>query len=162
MEQKNQSNTNLLKKKKNTLIMSRRTTAKKRLALPDPIYNSRLVSMLTVRILQEGKKHLAQRIIYQALDIIKEKTGEEPLIILETAIRKVTPLVEVKAKRIGGSTYQVPMEVRAFRGTNLALRWITKFSRERSGKTMAMVASCTVSSFEVASVFLHEARAVQS
>jgi small subunit ribosomal protein S7 len=118
--------------------MSRRTTAKKRLALPDPIYNSRLVSMLTVRILQEGKKHLAQRIIYQALDIIKDKTGEEPLNVLETAIRKVTPLVEVKAKRIGGSTYQVPMEVRAFRGTNLALRWITKFSRERSGKTMSI------------------------
>jgi len=118
--------------------MSRRTTAKKRLALPDPIYNSRLVSMLTVRILQEGKKHLAQRIIYQALDIIKDKTGEEPLNVLETAIRKVTPLVEVKAKRIGGSTYQVPMEVRAFRGTNLALRWITEFSRERSGKTMSI------------------------
>lgn len=118
--------------------MSRRTTAKKRLALPDPIYNSRLVTMLTVRILQEGKKNLAQRIIYDALELIKEKTGEEPLQILETAIRKVTPLVEVKAKRIGGSTYQVPMEVRAFRGTNLALRWITKFSRERSGKTMAM------------------------
>jgi small subunit ribosomal protein S7 len=94
--------------------------------------------MLTVRILQEGKKHLAQRIIYQALDIIKDKTGEEPLNVLETAIRKVTPLVEVKAKRIGGSTYQVPMEVRAFRGTNLALRWITKFSRERSGKTMSI------------------------
>ena len=118
--------------------MSRRTTAKKRLAVPDPVYNSRLVSMLTVRILQEGKKNLAQRIIYEALELIKEKTGEEPLTILETAIRKVTPLVEVKAKRIGGSTYQVPMEVRAFRGTNLALRWITKFSRERSGKTMAI------------------------
>lgn len=118
--------------------MSRRTTAKKRLAVPDPIYNSRLVSMLTVRILQQGKKHLAQRIIYQALEIIKEKTGDEPLNILETAIRKVTPLVEVKAKRIGGSTYQVPMEVRAFRGTNLALRWITKFSRERSGKSMSL------------------------
>ena len=118
--------------------MSRRTTAKKKLAIPDPIYNSRLVSMLTVRILQEGKKHLAQRIIYQALEIIKEKTGEEPLGVLETAIRKVTPLVEVKAKRIGGSTYQVPVEVRAFRGTNLALRWITKFSRERSGKTMSV------------------------
>ena len=118
--------------------MSRRTTAKKRLAVPDPIYNSRLVSMLTVRILQEGKKHLAQRIIYKALDIVKEKTGEEPLNVLETAIRKVTPLVEVKAKRIGGSKYQVPMEVRAFRGTNLALRWITKFSRERSVKTMAI------------------------
>ncbi len=117
--------------------MSRRTTAKKRLALPDPIYNSRLVTMLTVRILQEGKKNLAQRIIYDALELIKEKTGEEPLQVLETAVRKVTPLVEVKAKRIGGSTYQVPMEVRAFRGTNLALRWITRFSRERSGKNMA-------------------------
>ncbi len=118
--------------------MSRRTTAKKRLALPDPIYNSRLVTMLTVRILQEGKKNLAQRIIYEALELIKEKTGEEPLQVLETAVRKVTPLVEVKAKRIGGSTYQVPMEVRAFRGTNLALRWITKFSRERSGKNMSV------------------------
>jgi small subunit ribosomal protein S7 len=94
--------------------------------------------MLTVRILQQGKKHLAQRIIYQALDIIKERTGEEALNILETAVRKVTPLVEVKARRIGGSTYQVPMEVRAFRGTNLALRWITKYSKERSGKSMAM------------------------
>ena len=118
--------------------MSRRTTAKKRLAVPDPIYNSRLVSMLTVRILQQGKKHLAQSIIYQALDIIKERTGEDALTILENAIRKVTPLVEVKAKRIGGSTYQVPLEVRAFRGTNLALRWITKYSKERSGKSMAM------------------------
>ena len=118
--------------------MSRRSKSKKRLAVPDPIYNSRLVSMLTVRILQEGKKQLAQRIIYQALDIIKEKTGEEPLSVRETAVRKVTPLVEVKAKRVGGSTYQVPMEVRAFRGTNLSLRWITKFSRERSGKSMAI------------------------
>ena len=118
--------------------MSRRTTAKKRLAVPDPLYNSRLVSMLTVRILNEGKKHLAQRIIYQALDIIKEKSGEDPLNILETAVKKVTPVVEVKAKRVGGSTYQVPMEVRAFRGTNLALRWITKFSRERAGKSMSI------------------------
>lgn len=118
--------------------MSRRSTAKKRLAVPDPVYNSRLVSMLTVRILQQGKKHLAQRIIYQALDIIKERTGEDALDLLETAVRKVTPLVEVKARRIGGSTYQVPMEVRAFRGTNLALRWITKYSKDRSGKSMAM------------------------
>jgi small subunit ribosomal protein S7 len=94
--------------------------------------------MLPVRILQKGKKQLAQKIIYQALDIIKERTGEEPLSVLETAVRKVTPLVEVKARRIGGSTYQVPMEVRAFRGTNLALRWITRFSKQRSGKTMAM------------------------
>jgi small subunit ribosomal protein S7 len=117
--------------------MSRRTTAKKRLPLPDPIYNSRLINMLTVRVLQEGKKHLAQRLVYQALDMIKEKTGGDPLNVLENAIKKVTPLVEVKAKRIGGSTYQVPMEVRSFRGTNLALKWITKFSRERAGKNMS-------------------------
>jgi small subunit ribosomal protein S7 len=118
--------------------MSRRSKAKKRLAVPDPLYNSRLVSMLTVRILKEGKKQLAQKIIYQALDIIKEKNGGDPLNILETAVKKVTPLVELKAKRVGGSTYQVPMEVRAFRGTNLALRWITKFSRERAGKSMSI------------------------
>ena len=118
--------------------MSRRTTTKKRLAVPDPVYNSRLVSMLTVRILKEGKKHLAQRIIYQAFDIIKEKTGEEPSTVLESAIRKVTPLVEVKARRVGGSTYQVPMEVDASRGTALALRWIISSARTRSGRTMAM------------------------
>lgn len=118
--------------------MSRRTTAKKKLAIPDPLYNSRLISMLTVRLLQEGKKNLSQKIIYEAMDIIKERTGEEPLSVLENAVKKVTPLVEVKARRIGGSTYQVPLEVRAFRGTNLALRWITKFSRDRSGKSMAI------------------------
>jgi small subunit ribosomal protein S7 len=118
--------------------MSRRTTAKKKLAIPDPLYNSRLISMLTVRLLQKGKKNLSQKIIYEAMDIIKERTGEEPLSVLENAVKKVTPLVEVKARRIGGSTYQVPLEVRAFRGTNLALRWITKFSRDRSGKSMAI------------------------
>ena len=96
-----------------------------------------LVSMLTVRILQQGKKTLARKIIYQALDIIKTRTESDPLNLLEKAIRNATPLVEVKARRVGGSTYQVPMEVRAYRGTNLALRWITRFSRERSGKTMA-------------------------
>nr|QUE29406.1 ribosomal protein S7 [Erythrotrichia longistipitata] len=114
--------------------MSRRNTAKKRLPDEDPIYN---VSMLTVRILQQGKKTLARKIIYQALDIIKTKTESDPLNLLEKAIRNATPLVEVKARRVGGSTYQVPMEVRAYRGTNLALRWISRFSRERSGKTMA-------------------------
>ena len=118
--------------------MSRRTTAKKKLAIPDPLYNSRLISMLTVRLLQKGKKNLSQKIIYEAMDIIKERTGEEPLSVLENAVKKVTPLVEVKARRIGGSTYQVPLAVRAFRGTNLALRWITKFSRDRSGKSMAI------------------------
>jgi small subunit ribosomal protein S7 len=82
--------------------MSRRTTAKKKLAIPDPLYNSRLISMLTVRLLQKGKKNLSQKIIYEAMDIIKERTGEEPLSVLENAVKKVTPLVEVKARRIGG------------------------------------------------------------
>nr|UNJ16405.1 ribosomal protein S7 [Boldiaceae sp.] len=117
--------------------MSRRNTAKKRLCSPDPLYNSRLVNMLIIRVLQSGKKFLAQRIVYKALDIIKEKKSIEPLDLLEKAIRNTTPLVEVKARRVGGSTYQVPMEVRAYRGTNLSLRWIIKFSRERAGKSMA-------------------------
>lgn len=118
--------------------MSRRNIAKKRLVSPDPIYNSKLISMLTVRILKSGKKRLAQKIIYNALDIIKDKTSNNPLQILEKAIRNATPLVEVKARRVGGSTYQVPMEVRAYRGTNLALRWLIKFSAERNGKNMAL------------------------
>lgn len=117
--------------------MSRRNTAKQRVALSDPLYSSRLVSMLTVRILKNGKKSLAQRIIYKSLDIIKNKTSLDPLEILEKAVRNTTPLVEVKARRVGGSTYQVPMEVRAYRGTNLALRWLTQFAKKRSGKTMA-------------------------
>nr|YP_009298069.1 ribosomal protein S7 [Plocamium cartilagineum]AOM68007.1 ribosomal protein S7 [Plocamium cartilagineum] len=117
--------------------MSRRNTSKKRTLLPDPIYNSKLINMLTVRILKHGKKGLAQKIIYKTLDIIQEKTSNDPLQILEQAIRNATPLVEVKARRVGGSTYQVPIEVRAYRGTNLALRWMTRFAKERSGKNMA-------------------------
>lgn len=118
--------------------MSRRSTIKKRLSIPDAIYESRLVTMLTVRILRNGKKGLAQKLVYQCLDLIHEKTSSDPLAVLEKAVRNVTPIVEVKARRIGGSTYQVPIEVRAYRGTNLALRWITRFARERSGKNMAM------------------------
>nr|YP_009391303.1 ribosomal protein S7 [Dipterocladia arabiensis]ARW59447.1 ribosomal protein S7 [Dipterocladia arabiensis] len=118
--------------------MSRRNIAKKRNIYPDPLYNSKLITMLTVRILKNGKKGLAQKIIYQALDIIKNKTNNDPLEILEKAIRNATPLVEVKARRIGGSTYQVPMEVRAYRGTNLALRWISKFANNRAGHSMAL------------------------
>lgn len=89
--------------------MSRRSKTKKKIILPDPIFNSKLVNMLTVRILKHGKKNLAQRIIYEALDIIKNRSSNDPLTLLEKAIRNVTPLVEVKAKRVGGSTYQVPM-----------------------------------------------------
>nr|YP_009654433.1 ribosomal protein S7 [Pleurostichidium falkenbergii]QCH39720.1 ribosomal protein S7 [Pleurostichidium falkenbergii] len=118
--------------------MSRRNTAKKKYVYTDPIYNSKLISMLTVRILKDGKKALAQRIIYKSLDLIKNKTQDEPLETLEKAVRNATPLVEVKARRIGGSTYQVPIEVRAYRGTNLALRWITKFACQRTGKSMSI------------------------
>lgn len=116
--------------------MSRRNIAKKRKIYSDPIYNSRLISMLTTRILKSGKKGIAQKIVYESMRIIESKTNKNALEILEKAVRNSTPLVEVKARRIGGSTYQVPMEVRAYRGTNLALRWITKFSVERSGKSM--------------------------
>nr|YP_009511733.1 ribosomal protein S7 [Melanthalia intermedia]AXI97610.1 ribosomal protein S7 [Melanthalia intermedia] len=117
--------------------MSRRNIAKKRLTNPDPKYNSKLVSMLTVRILKNGKKELAYKIVYKALDIINEKTSRDPLQVLEQAIRNSTPLVEVKSRRVGGSTYQVPTEVRAYRGINLALRWVAKFAYSRSGKSMA-------------------------
>nr|YP_009399986.1 ribosomal protein S7 [Tolypiocladia glomerulata]ARW69805.1 ribosomal protein S7 [Tolypiocladia glomerulata] len=118
--------------------MSRRNTAKKRIIHQDPIYKSKLISMLTVRILKNGKKGIAQKMIYESMNIIEKKTQKNALEILEEAVRNATPLVEVKARRIGGSTYQVPMEVRAYRGTNLALRWITKFAAQRSGKSMAI------------------------
>ena len=117
--------------------MSRRNRAQRTLAQPDPIYNSRLVTLLVSRILQSGKKSLAQRIVYQALEIISVKTEESPILILEKAVKNVTPQVEVKARRVGGSTYQVPIEIRAYRGTNISLKWITEFARTRSGKSMA-------------------------
>ena len=118
--------------------MSRRSKAKRILAEPDPIYNSRLVTLLISRILQAGKKSLAQKIVYSALEQISSKTEENPVLVLEKAVKNVTPQVEVKARRVGGSTYQVPIEIRAFRGTNVALKWISEFARERSGKSMSL------------------------
>jgi small subunit ribosomal protein S7 len=88
--------------------------------------------------MESGKKSLASRIIYDALKIIEERTGSEPLEMFEKAVRNTTPLVEVKARRVGGATYQVPMEVRSDRGTSLALRWLIQYARARGGKTMAM------------------------
>jgi len=93
--------------------------------------------MITRRIMRSGKKSLAARIVYEAMQTIGEKTGAEPLEIFEKAVRNATPLVEVKARRVGGATYQVPMEVRSDRGTTLALRWLVQFSRARPGRTMA-------------------------
>ncbi len=118
--------------------MSRRSRAQRKLAEPDPIYSSRLVTLLVSRILQSGKKSLSQKIVYNALDIISSKTEENPVLVLEKAVKNVTPQVEVKARRVGGSTYQVPIEIRAYRGTNISLKWITEFARQRSGKSMAI------------------------
>jgi len=118
--------------------MSRRSRAQRTLAEPDPIYNSRLVTLLVSRILQSGKKSLAQKIVYNSLEIISKKTEENPVLVLEKAVKNVTPQVEVKARRIGGSTYQVPIEIRAYRGTNISLKWITEFARSRSGKSMSI------------------------
>ena len=118
--------------------MSRRNISKKRFPKADPIYNSYLVSLLVTRILKAGKKNLAQNIVNGAFEIIKSKTNEDPLVIFEKAIRNASPVVEVKARRIGGSTYQVPIEVSSLRATNLALRWIIQYSRQRVGRTMSI------------------------
>jgi small subunit ribosomal protein S7 len=118
--------------------MSRRTVVQKRPVPPDSVYNSRLVSMMTRRLMHSGKRSLAYRIVYDAFKIIEERTGSEPLETFEKAVRNATPLVEVKARRVGGATYQVPMEVRSDRGVALALRWLIQYSRQRAGKTMAI------------------------
>ena len=108
----------------------------KREVLADPIYNSVVVTKLINNIMLDGKKGVAQRIVYDAFDIIKEKTGREPLEVFEEALDAIMPVLEVKARRVGGATYQVPMEVRPERRQTLGLRWLTRYSRERSEKTM--------------------------
>ena len=118
--------------------MSRRSRAQRKVVQPDPIYNSRLVTLLISRILKSGKKSLAQKIVYNALELISTKTEENPILVLEKAVKNVTPEVEVKARRVGGSTYQVPIEIRAYRGINISLKWITEFARQRSGKSMSL------------------------
>ncbi len=118
--------------------MSRRNAAVKRPVLPDPQFNSRLASMMISRLMKHGKKSTAQRILSDAFSLISERTGGNAVELFETAVKNATPLVEVRARRVGGATYQVPMEVTSFRGTNLALRWIVKASRSRTGKTIAL------------------------
>jgi small subunit ribosomal protein S7 len=118
--------------------MSRRNISKKRFTQIDPIYSSYLVSLLITRILKAGKKTIARNIVYQAFDIIEQKTKEDPLAIFEKAIKNASPIVEVKARRVGGSTYQVPVEVSGFRATNLALRWIIQYANQRVGRSMAI------------------------
>ncbi|GAB4346357.1 MAG: 30S ribosomal protein S7 [Leptolyngbyaceae cyanobacterium] len=117
--------------------MSRRTVIQKRPIPSDPVYNSRLVTMMARRIMRSGKKSLATRIVYDAFKTIEQRTGSDPIEVFEQAVKNATPLVEVKARRVGGATYQVPVEVRSDRGTALALRWLIQFARQRTGKSMA-------------------------
>jgi small subunit ribosomal protein S7 len=117
--------------------MPRRRVAEKREVLPDPKYGSRLLSKFISALMADGKKSTAERICYGALDIIKEKTNTEPLKAFKTAIDNVKPVVEVKPRRVGGATYQVPVEIRPIRRTALAFRWIISYSRARGEKTMS-------------------------
>jgi small subunit ribosomal protein S7 len=117
--------------------MSRRTSIQKRPIPADPVYSSRLVTMMSRRIMRSGKKSVASRIIYDAFKTIEQRTSSDPMGVFEQAVKNATPLVEVKARRVGGATYQVPVEVRADRGIALALRWLIQYARQRSGKSMA-------------------------
>ena len=116
--------------------MPRRGSIAKRDVLPDPIYNSKLVTRLINNIMLDGKKGVAQKVVYGAFEIINQKTGNDPLETFEAAMENVMPQLEVKARRVGGSTYQVPIEVRPERRQTLGLRWLTNYSRQRSEKTM--------------------------
>ena len=116
--------------------MPRRGNVPKREILPDPIYNSVLVTKLVNSIMVDGKKGVAQKVVYSAFDIVKEKTGNEPLEVFNAAMENIMPSLEVKARRVGGATYQVPIEVRPERRQTLGLRWLTNYSRARSEKTM--------------------------
>ena len=116
--------------------MPRRGNVPKREVLPDPLYNSVIVTKLVNSIMLDGKKGVAQKIVYDAFDIIKEKTGKNPSEAFEAAMENVMPVLEVKSRRVGGSNYQVPMDVRPERRQTLGLRWITAYSRARGEKTM--------------------------
>ncbi|MBQ7346297.1 MAG: 30S ribosomal protein S7 [Oscillospiraceae bacterium] len=116
--------------------MPRRGNVPKREVLPDPLYNSILVTKLVNSIMLDGKKGVAQKVVYGAFDIIKEKTGQEPLDVFTAAMENIMPSLETKSRRVGGSNYQVPMEVRPERRQTLGLRWLTTYSRNRGEKTM--------------------------
>ena len=116
--------------------MPRKGHIQKRDVLADPVYNNKVVTKLINNIMLDGKKGVAQKIVYGAFDIIQEKTGNDPLETFENAMENVMPVLEVKARRVGGATYQVTMEVRAERRQTLGLRWITAYSRQRSERTM--------------------------
>ena len=116
--------------------MPRRGNVPKRDVLVDPVYNSKLVTKLINNIMLDGKKGVAQKIVYDAFEIVREKTGKDPTEAFEQALENIMPALEIKARRVGGATYQVPMEVRPERRLTLGLRWITTYSRARNEKTM--------------------------
>ncbi len=116
--------------------MPRRGNVPKREILPDPVYNSVLVTKLVNSVMLDGKKGVAQKVVYGAFDIVKEKTGKEPLEVFQQALENIMPSLEVKARRVGGATYQVPIEVRPARRQTLGLRWLTTYTRARGEKTM--------------------------
>ena len=117
--------------------MPRRGNVPKRDVLPDPMYNSKLVTKLINNIMYDGKKGVSQGIVYDAFEIVKEKSGKNPLEVFQTALDNIMPALEVKARRMGGSTYQVPLEVRPERRLTLGLRWIVQYSRARNEKKMS-------------------------
>ncbi|MDI6902081.1 MAG: 30S ribosomal protein S7 [Anaerosomatales bacterium] len=117
--------------------MPRRAAAQRREVQPDPVYNNRLVTQLTNKVLLDGKKSTAERIVYGSFDLIEQKTGQDPLSVFKKAMDNVRPTLEVRPKRVGGATYQVPIEVNSRRATTLAIRWIVGFARARREKTMA-------------------------
>lgn len=115
----------------------RKKLAVKRDVLPDPIYNSKVVTKLINNLMQDGKKGIAQNILYDAFDMIREKTGQDPMEVFNKALENIQPSLEVKSRRVGGATYQVPVEVRQDRRQALGLRWLVQYSRLRGGKSMA-------------------------
>ena len=117
--------------------MPRRGNVPKREVLPDPMYNSILVTKLVNSIMLDGKKGVAQKVVYGAFEIVKEKSGNEPLDVFNQAMENIMPVLEVKARRVGGATYQVPIEARPARRQTLGLRWLTAYSRARGERTMA-------------------------
>jgi small subunit ribosomal protein S7 len=117
--------------------MPRKGPAPKRAILPDPIYQNPLVTQLINKVLLNGKKGLAERIVYQALEAISQRTSNDPVITLKRAVENARPLLEVRSRRVGGATYQVPVEVRPHRGTTLALRWLVNYARQRREHSMA-------------------------
>ena len=117
--------------------MPRKGPAPRRELMPDPIYRSVLVTQLVNKVLSRGKRSLAERVVYAALETVKDKTGTEPIATLKRAVENTRPELEVKSRRVGGATYQVPVEVRPRRATTLAIRWVVGYSRQRREKTMA-------------------------